>query len=76
MISLFRITGILGLLILICGALLISTKKKGIQRKIYLLYLVGGILMLIYSLSIKDSIFIILQTLFIFSAIWGIIKTK
>jgi lipid-A-disaccharide synthase-like uncharacterized protein len=32
--------------------------------------------MLIYSLSIKDSIFIILQTLFIFSAIWGIIKTK
>jgi lipid-A-disaccharide synthase-like uncharacterized protein len=76
MVNIFRITGIIGLLILIYGALLISTKKKGIQKKIYLIYLIGGIFMLIYSLSIKDSIFIVLQTLFIFSAIWGIIKTK
>jgi lipid-A-disaccharide synthase-like uncharacterized protein len=66
--------GILGLLLIIIGNLTIY-KQKSIRRKYtYPLLILGGILMTIYSIFIKDFIFTILQIAFIFSAIYGLIK--
>ncbi len=46
------------------------------ERQADLSYIFGGILLEIYSLSIKDPIFIILQLIFISSAIWEYFKLR
>jgi len=65
--NLFKISAILGLICIIIG---ISLVKQSQKRKQYLLFIFGGILLEIYSLYIKDMIFIILQIAFIISAIF------
>ena len=72
---LFRIIAILGLILIISGTLLISAKKKRTRKRyIYPLLVAGGICLEIYSVYIRDLIFIILQAVFIAIAIYGIIK--
>ncbi|MBX2866548.1 hypothetical protein KTR10_01130 [Candidatus Kaiserbacteria bacterium] len=59
--------GIIGLL-LISLALWLTEKKQNI------LFIIGGISLLIYSISIGDTIFIILQSIFICSAALELLK--
>jgi lipid-A-disaccharide synthase-like uncharacterized protein len=69
-----EVIGILGLILIILGNLTIY-KPKSIRRKYtYPLLILGGIFLTVYSILIKDTIFIILQVAFILSAIYGLIK--
>ena len=74
MVNVFNIIAIIGLLSIISGTLMISSKKKIRRRYTYPLLILGGILLEIYSIYIQDTIFIILQGVFIISAIYGLIK--
>ncbi len=58
----FKIIAIVGLLILVCGVLVKKDRKRNI------LFLIGGILMAVYSIYIGDAIIISLQIIFIFAA--------
>ncbi len=69
-INIFRLIAIIGLISIISGTLLISHKK----RYTYSLFILGGIFLAIYSFYIQDIIFIILQTVFVASSIYGLIK--
>jgi len=60
----YKLVGIFGLILIILGNFLTLKKKLRIKYTYYLL-LFGGISLLIYSISISDMIFIILQSLFI-----------
>ncbi|MBT3416698.1 hypothetical protein HON86_00795 [Candidatus Woesearchaeota archaeon] len=60
----YIIFGIIGLLLISHGVL---TKKRKLQD---LEYVAGGLFLLIYSISIKSYIFIILQIIFIIAALW------
>jgi hypothetical protein len=68
MINIFRLIGILGLLLIIIGVLI--KKKNRIIRDI--LYIIGGISLAIYSFYIKDIIFIILQIAFTLVAVYDL----
>ncbi|HUT96203.1 MAG TPA: hypothetical protein VMW82_01375 [Candidatus Paceibacterota bacterium] len=65
----FTIIGILGLIFIIIGVLL--QKNRKIEN---IFFLIGGILMLVYSIYLENTIFIILQAIFSLSAIWELIK--
>ncbi len=69
-IILFEIIGALGLFSIIVGVI---TKKRKYQD-IY--YIFGGLFLLAYSISIKNIIFIILQSVFTLAAIYDLIKIK
>ena len=72
--NLIQIIAIIGLICIIAGNITIY-REKNIRRKYtYPLLIVGGILLEIYSLYLKDDIFIILQGVFILAAIYGLIK--
>ena len=73
-INIFQIIAVMGLLSIISGTLMISHKKKIRRIYTYPLLILGGIFLEIYSIYIKDLIFIILQGVFIISAIYGLIK--
>ncbi|MBT7237312.1 hypothetical protein HN865_00460 [Candidatus Woesearchaeota archaeon] len=60
----YIIFGIIGLLLISYGVI---TKKRKFQD---LEYILGGLFLLVYSISIKNYIFIILQVVFIFAALW------
>ena len=68
----YKISGILGLIILIAGILVRSEKRK--IRDI--IYIIGGAFLLLYSLYIQDTIFIFLQIIFIFVSIYDLRKIK
>lgn len=70
MIDLFKLAGIIGLLAISVG---IITKKRNLQD-IY--YIFGGMLLEIYSLSIGDLIFIVLQIIFVAAAVYDFVKLK
>ena len=53
---------------------MISLSERTKKKYIYLLLLIGGIGLLIYSIYINDLIFIILQTAYILIVIYDIIK--
>lgn len=73
-INIFHVIGIIGLIFIIAGNITIY-KPKSIRKKYtYPLLILGGICMTIYSLFLKDTIFIILQIAFILAAIYGLIK--
>ena len=65
--NLFKLFAILGLICIIVG---ISLVKQSQKRKQYILFIIGGIFLEVYSIYIKDLIFIILQLAFIISAIF------
>ena len=74
--NLYYLSGILGLIFIICGTFLIASKRNIRRRFIYPLLLIGGILLEIYSIYIRDSIFIILQGVYIIVTIFGLIKVN
>ncbi len=74
MIIICKIIAILGVLSLALGTLLVSGKRKFRRRYTYPLLIFGGACLEIYSIYLKDLIFIILQAVFIASAIYGLIK--
>ena len=69
-INYFQILGAIGLVLISIGV--ISKKRK--KQDVY--YIFGGILLLTYSASIKNIIFIILQIIFTIAAIYDLIKQK
>ncbi len=73
-INIFQLIAVIGLLSIISGTLMISRKKRIRRRYTYPLLILGGIFLEIYSIYIRDLIFIILQGVFIISAIYGLIK--
>ena len=73
-IDFFKIIAIIGLISIISGTLLISSKRSIRRRYIYPLLLIGGICLEIYSIYIGDIIFIILQAVYILITIYGLIK--
>ena len=64
----FIIFGIIGLLIISFSIWLRNENKQDV------LFIIGGISLLIYSISIGDIIFIILQVVFIISALVEILR--
>lgn len=69
-----EVFGILGLAAIILGNLTIYKPKKIRRKYTYPLLIVGGTFLIIYSILIKDVIFIALQAFFILAAIYGLIK--
>ncbi|MEA3413967.1 MAG: hypothetical protein U9Q99_00365 [Nanoarchaeota archaeon] len=67
-INIFQIISILGLILIILGSYF-SLKRKTRIKFTYLAFILGGICLLIYSIYIKDLIFIILQGVFVIVAI-------
>ncbi len=63
-ISIYKLLGILGLLLIAFGVL---TQRKKTED---LFYIFGGLFLLLYSIYIRDLIFIILQIFFIFAAFY------
>ena len=62
--SIYKLLGILGLLLIAFG---VFTQRKKSED---LFYIFGGLFLLLYSIYIKDLIFIILQIIFIFAAFY------
>ncbi len=67
--DLFKLIGILGLLLISSGVIITARKKEDI------LFILGGLCLAIYSVYIQDLIFIVLQVIFIASAVYNLIKT-
>jgi len=66
----FIIIGSIGLILISIGVI---TKKR---KKQNILYIMGGLSLLSYSISLKNIIFIILQSVFTIAAIYDLIKIK
>ncbi len=64
----FTLIGIIGLLIISFAIWLKNERRQDI------LFVVGGILMLVYSISIDSIIFAVLQAVFIASALFEILR--
>lgn len=73
-INIFIIIATIGLISIIIGTSLISSKRNIQKRYTYPLLILGGICLEIYSIYIGNLIFIILQGVFILSSILGLIK--
>ena len=72
MVDIFKIIGVIGLILIIFGVL-IKPKNRKIRD---ILYIFGGISLAAYSIYIKDVIFIILQIVFILVAIYDLVKIQ
>jgi lipid-A-disaccharide synthase-like uncharacterized protein len=66
----YKIIGILGLLIITVGVIIKNKKISDI------LFIIGGICLTLYSIYLGDAIFIILQLVFILAAIYSLFKTQ
>lgn len=66
----FRLVGALGIVLISIGVII---KKRKDQN---FLYILGGLCLGIYSIYINDLIFLILQVIFISSALYDFIKVK
>lgn len=67
-VSIFYLSGIIGLILIILGILI----KKKDRKKRDILYIFGGLFLAAYSFYIKDTIFITLQIVFILVAIYDL----
>ncbi|PSO44230.1 MAG: hypothetical protein BRC22_02805 [Parcubacteria group bacterium QH_9_35_7] len=67
---LLKIVGGLGLIIISIGVITNQKPKKDI------LFLIGGVDLLAYSIYIKDPVFIPLQIIFIIASSWEIYTSK
>ncbi len=72
MIDIFKIIGALGLILIIVGVLIKPKNRK--VRDIF--YMLGGLCLAIYSIYIKDIIFVTLQIVFIIVAIYDYIQLQ
>ena len=68
----FYILGIIGLLLIIFGVLIKNRDRKTRDA----VYILGGLSLLAYSFYIRDTIFIILQIVFVLVAIYDIYLQK
>ncbi len=64
----FKIIGALGLILISVGILTKQRKRQDI------LYILGGVCLEVYSIHLRDIIFIILQIVFTLAAIYDLIK--
>lgn len=71
----YKIAGVLGLILIIAGNIF-TLKEKTRKKYSYPLFLAGGIGLLIYSISIKDIIFVVLQSVFILIALYEVLFIK
>lgn len=67
---LFRSIGAIGLLLITSGILLHGSKKQNV------LFAMGGVCLLIYSMYLKDPVFIPLQIIFTAASLYEIYKLK
>ena len=72
MVNVFRVIGILGLILIISGVL-IKPKNRKVRD---ILYILGGLSLAVYSIYINDIIFIVLQIIFILVAIYDLVKIQ
>ena len=72
--NIFILMATIGLISIRAGTAIISAKRKIRKVYTYPLLILGGICMEIYSIYIGDTIFIVLQGVFIISSILGLIK--
>lgn len=70
MIDLFKIIGALGIVLISIGIIIKKRKREDI------LYIAGGLCLLVYSIYIKDLIFIILEIIFTLSAVYDFTKNR
>ena len=70
----YKIIAVIGLISIIIGTFLVSSKRSIRRRYTYPLLIIGGIALEIYSISIGDVIFMILQAVFVISSVYGLIK--
>lgn len=68
--NIFEIAGVLGLLLISVGVILKNRKEEDV------LYVAGGALLEVYSVSIHSTIFIILQIVFIVAAVYSLFKKR
>lgn len=68
--NIFKIVGALGIILISVGIL---TKKRK-NEDVY--YILGGLCLEAYSIYIGDTIFIILQVIFILSAVYDFCKIQ
>jgi hypothetical protein len=66
----FKIIGALGLILISIGIVTTNRKKQNI------FYVCGGACLEIYSIHLRDYIFIILQIVFILAAVYDLYKIK
>jgi len=69
-----EVLGILGLISIIIGNITIYKSKLIRKKYTYPLLILGGIFLTAYSILIENTIFIILQIIFIITSIYGLIK--
>ena len=68
--NIFEIAGVLGLLLISAGVILKNRKEEDV------LYITGGALLEVYSISIHSTIFIVLQIVFIIAAVYDFFKKR
>ena len=66
----FKTIGAIGLLLISVGVVVKNKKRKN------LLFIFGGVCLEIYSIYIKDSLFMTLQLIFILSAVYNLLRRK
>lgn len=66
--------GIVGLILIIIGNITIYKPKKIRKKFTYPLLILGGLCMIVYSLFLNDTIFLILQIFFVLASVYGLIK--
>ncbi|MBS3157792.1 hypothetical protein J4206_00720 [Candidatus Woesearchaeota archaeon] len=69
MVFLFKLIGAVGLILIALGVI---TKQRKVQDKYYLL---GGLFLTVYSIYIKDVVFIVLQIIFLVAAGYDLVKS-
>ena len=69
-INIYKLIGGVGLLLISLGLVLKNRKREDA------LYIIGGICLEIYSIHIQDVIFIVLQIIFIFFAVYDRFKVR
>lgn len=74
--NIYTIIAVIGLLCIITGTLLVSSSSKKFHNYIYPSLIAGGVCLEIYSIYLNDTIFIILQGVFIISSFFGLIKMR
>ena len=72
----YDIIAIVGLVFVIIGTLMISEGKRVRREHIYPFLLLGSICLLIYSIHIKDKIFIVLKSAYLLIVIYDLAKLK
>ncbi len=70
MIDIFKLVGALGIILIATGILIKKRERQDI------LFICGGVCLEIYSISISDAIFMILQAIFTFAAVYDLVKIK